>query len=310
MGGEYAAEWVAGQPGVGLVVSDTMMFERGAPEPGDPDLSSFYGLALPLVVHGVPPAMVQAERITRPGYLDEVRVLVLSWEGQKPLSSDVHASIAAWVRGGGALVLFGTGDAYDGVREWWNESGMNYARPREHLCELLGLGRDPEAGEHACGGGFVVVDPASPAALACDPSGADIVMDRVRAAFRRIRLSCHEENALVLRHGPYLVAAGTEEAPAGTPVVLRGAFVDDLFDSRLAIRRNPVIAPGSRWLLYDLARCPDHPWVIAAAGARARRGARCAVAPVRCRGDARDALRRAGACTGSPDDRHLFRCPG
>ena len=38
---------------------------------------------------------------------------------------------------GGGLALFGTGDEYDGVREWWNQDGRGYLRPQEHLTELL-----------------------------------------------------------------------------------------------------------------------------------------------------------------------------
>src|SRR6266542_4569724 len=35
----------AGTRGVGVLVSDTMMFQRGDPGPSDPHLGSFYGLA-------------------------------------------------------------------------------------------------------------------------------------------------------------------------------------------------------------------------------------------------------------------------
>jgi hypothetical protein len=40
----------------------------------------------------------------------------------------------------------------------------------------------------------------------------------------------------------------------------------NLFDAELGICADPVIAADSRWLLCDLDRCPDGPWVIAAAG--------------------------------------------
>lgn len=50
-----------------------------------------------------------------------------------------------------------------------------------------------------------------------------------------------------------------------TPTTLVGHFVN-LYDADLAIVENPVIAPDTRWLLYDLSRCPAKPWVIAAAG--------------------------------------------
>ncbi len=61
-------------------------------------MSSLYGLAMPLVKHGVALDMVQLERAGDPGYLDNVRVLLLTYEGQKPLSSAVHDALAAWVR--------------------------------------------------------------------------------------------------------------------------------------------------------------------------------------------------------------------
>ena len=50
-----------GTPGTGVLVSDTLMFERAGPKPSDPWLSSVYGLALPLVNHGIPIEPVQLE---------------------------------------------------------------------------------------------------------------------------------------------------------------------------------------------------------------------------------------------------------
>ncbi len=58
--------WDCGTRGIGVVVSDTMMFQRGGPSPSDPDLGSFYGLALPLVKHGIPAEPVQLENATLP----------------------------------------------------------------------------------------------------------------------------------------------------------------------------------------------------------------------------------------------------
>jgi hypothetical protein len=49
------------------------------------------------------------------------------------------------------------------------------------------------------------------------------------------------------------------------PAVLSGRFVN-LYEPRLYVVENPTIAPDTRWLLVDLSRCPDKPWVIAAAG--------------------------------------------
>ena len=60
--------WDCGTRGIGVVVSDSMMFQRGEPNPSDPDLGSFYGLAMPLVKHGIPAEPVQLENATTPAH--------------------------------------------------------------------------------------------------------------------------------------------------------------------------------------------------------------------------------------------------
>ncbi len=263
-------EWLYGQSGTGLAISDTLMYQRGDPEPSDADMSSVYGLAMPLVKHGVALTMVQLERVVDPGYLDNVSVLLLTYEGQKPPSPEIHIALAEWLRnkhsgGPNILLLFGTGDVYNGVREWWNQGGMNYERPQDHLTELLDLGRMPESGTYACGEGWLVFAPDSPAALAHDKLGATIVLDLVKQAHEKLGVAWTQRNVLALRRGPYVVAAGMDESTSETTTVLPGTFIN-LFDATLAVVKNPGIAPDTRWLLYDLARCPDYPWVIAAAG--------------------------------------------
>jgi hypothetical protein len=228
-------------------------------------MSSLYGLALPLVVHGTALTMAQLERVSTSADLDNVRVLLLTYEGQKPPNAQVHEILADWVQRGNALILFGAGDAYNVVREWWNQGGRAYAAPQAHLTELLGLGDRPDPGLHRCGEGLVLVDPVSPAGLAHDPEGADRVLAQVQAACRALDLAWSPGNALVLRRGPYLAAAGMEGAASDPTVVLSGQYVN-LFDARLSILVDPAVAPDTRWLLYDLSRCPDRPWVIAAAG--------------------------------------------
>ena len=60
---------------------------------------------MPLVKHGLPVTPVQFENVSIPHYLDGFRVLFLSYDGQKPLSPDVHAPLADWVKRGGVLVF-------------------------------------------------------------------------------------------------------------------------------------------------------------------------------------------------------------
>ncbi len=91
--------WDCGTRGIGVVVSDTMMFQRGEPSPSDEDLGSFYGLAMPLLKHGIPAEPVQLENATIPGALNRHKVLLMTYEGMKPMTPDVHAALADWVTG-------------------------------------------------------------------------------------------------------------------------------------------------------------------------------------------------------------------
>jgi hypothetical protein len=260
--------WDCGTRGIGVLVSDSMMFQRGGPSPSDPDLSSFYGLALPLLQRGMPVEPVQLENAVMPGALQAHKVLLATYEGMKPMTPDVHSALATWVKEGGALLFFGDdSDPYNGVRAWWNDGAkhMSYKAPREHLFEKLGLSKGAQAGSHSIGKGVLIYETSSPAALAHRKNGADQVRAVVRSVCPAAGLTYHETGYLVLRRGPYVIAAGLDESPAGPPHMLRGRFVD-LFDARLPILESVTVAPGSRHLLFDLDRPrPPAPAVVASA---------------------------------------------
>lgn len=261
--GEY--EWIQGQTGIGMAISDTLMYQRGEPAASDPDLSSLYGLALPLIKHGTALNMVQMERIDGSDYLDDLDIILLTYEGQKPPTATIHEELAAWVRNGHILLLFGMGDEYNTVREWWNQDGADYANPQEHLTEVLGLGRNPSVGEHSCGEGWVIVDSSSPTALAHDTQGWNKVLARIRRSCQLLEAAWSESPVLALRRGPYIVAAGMDEVDHLESTALPGSFVN-LFDARLGILKDPIIKADSRWLLYDLEHRLDQPGVIDSAG--------------------------------------------
>ena len=248
--------WDCGTRGLGVLVSDSMMFQRGDPHPSDPDLGSFYGLALPLLKRGMPVAPVQLENVGLPGALAAHKVLWLTYEGMKPMTPDVHTALAGWVRQGGVLVFVGDdSDPYNAVRSWWNDAarGMSYPAPRWHLFEQLGLPATTPTGEHAVGQGRLIYDTASPAALTRQATGGDHLRDLARRACAAARLDYRETNRLILRRGPYVVAAGLDESTPDSPTTLRGHFLD-LFDPRLPIVTEVALTPGSRRLLYDLDR--------------------------------------------------------
>ncbi len=252
------------------------MFQRGDPSPSDDDLGSFYGLAMPMVKHGIPAVPAQLENATIPGALRDHKVLLMTYEGMKPMKPEVHAALAAWVRQGGALVMVDDDrDPYNGVRSWWNDSakGMKYRTPREHLFEQLGVGKDAKPGAHQIGAGWLIYDASSPAALSRRQDGADHLRGLVRRACQAVKLAYRETNYLALRRGPYVVAAGLDESVEGQPHVLRGRFIN-LFDAKLSIVDSVTLAPGSRHLMLDLDRArSSKPNVLASAckvlGARA-----------------------------------------
>jgi hypothetical protein len=170
------------------------------------------------------------------------------------------------VREGGALVVVDNDDdPYNAVREWWNTAPNNYKTPREHLFAQLGIPLDGSGLFHV-GRGVVLSERASPAALTYEADGGETVRGFARKAAKAIHLPWRETDALVLRRGPYVIAAGLDESiPNGAPVTLHGRFVD-LFDADLPVRSSVTLTPGTRDLLVDLDyHATPAPRVVAAA---------------------------------------------
>ena len=246
-------KWDCGTTGLGVVVSDSLMFQRGEPTPSDPHLGNFYGLAMPLIKRGLPVTPAQLENFTVTNYLDGFRILLLSYDGQKPMSPEVHGPLAEWVKQGGVLVMCDAdADPYLKVREWWNSDGRNYATPREHLFEQLGLGAAVSTnGFHAVGRGGLIWLRERPASCSASSAGAARVVEATQKAAQAAHLKWREGNYLLVQRGPYVIAAGLDESVAGEAKVLRGRFVN-LFDSELRVVERISVKPGDRYLLRDL----------------------------------------------------------
>jgi hypothetical protein len=261
----------AGTQGLGVLASDTMMFQRAQPNPSDPDLGSFYGLALPLLMRGIPVEPVQIESTWQGNratdFLKNYRLLLLTYEGQKPSSPKFHQAIAAWVKSGGALLVVDDDrDPYNHATDWWNTPPLHLSTPRQDLFHTLGL--DPSAeGLHHVGKGVVLYAAKSPAALSHDPAGADTLRQLTHQAADAIHLPWKETSSLVLRRGPFVIASGldvSEALPGAKPTPLPGTFVN-LFDPHLALETNPTIAAGQRTLLLDPGFFPhSQPQLLAA----------------------------------------------
>jgi hypothetical protein len=255
----HQAKWDGALDGVGVLVSDSLMFQRGQPNASDPHLSHVYGLALPLLKRGVPVEPVQLENAPLSQALNRYQVLLLSYHGQKPLSPEVHEALAQWVRNGGTLVVIDDdSDPYNKVREWWNDDSFSYSTPRQHLFEQLGLDGETTAGHYAIGRGRLAWHQVNPATLAHDQDGDARLMKWLHKALPSSK-SWPLRNHLLLRRGPYVVAAGLDESPTAPVRLLKGRFIS-LFDPDLELRRQVSLPPGSRWFLLDLdnLKLPAH----------------------------------------------------
>jgi hypothetical protein len=243
------------------------MFQRGEPTPSDPHLGNFYGLALPLLKRGLPVSPVQLENVTITNYLKDFRVLLLSYDGQKPLRPEVHAPLAGWVKQGGALIVCDAdADPYLRVREWWNSGDCHFTTPREHLFAQLGLPPSFMTNEfRSIGKGGVLWLRERPATCSYGQAGAEKIVAAAKRAAQAVGLNWRETNYLLLRRGPYVIGAGLDESIGGEPRKLGVRFVN-LFDPELRLRTEVSLNEGSRQLLLDLdAVSTNKPALLASA---------------------------------------------
>lgn len=257
---------------IGILVADSMMYQRQIIEktPLTEEerkkkeeenrrtllhFSEFYGLALPLLKRGISVRPVQMDNIRRySNYLQDYRVLLLSYEFLKPDYPDLHNAIAQWVKDGGILVYVGNDtDPYHQVRQWWNQGKQKYHSPREHLFESLGLKKEAEEGIYPIGKGLVGYLPMAPQRCAESKENADALRKIVRQCCERISpaILLEERNYFMIQRGPYRIAAVLDESLHDKPLVMNGHFVD-LFDSQLQVKKQVVVHPDENALLFDL----------------------------------------------------------
>ena len=263
---QKVVRWDNPSASIGVVVSDSLMFQRGEPVSGDRHLGEVYGLALPLVKRGIPIEPVQLENIRLGGYLKRYSILLASYHGQKPLTPEVHSGLAAWVRQGGVLVFVDDDtDPYAEVREWWNTGDLHYRTPREHLFVQMGLARDTGPGQYPVGQGILAFQAADPVAMGADRAGDMKLMAVLREAMAGRPLAFHEQNYFLLQRGKYQIAAGLDESTTNATKALQGQFIN-LFDPELRLQSSIVLAPGSRFFLLDVGQARgNEPEVLAAA---------------------------------------------
>ena len=280
-------DWHGATDGIGVIISDSAMFQRAEPfirdgsvrrsdDPTRPTreevnaLMGFFGLAMPLVKHGVAVRPTLLENALRyPGYLDRYKVLVLSYEFQKPYTPGFHAVLADWVRRGGVLVYVGADtDPFHQARDWWNspQSLKSYASPSEHLFESLGIDPNPSEGVFNVGNGQLFVQRKHPAYYSRGKQEANDYRELIRTACTETKLDFVERNHFLLRRGPYLIGAVLRESVSNEPLVLKGRFID-LFEPDLAVKNEVRLAPDQQCWLIDMDRMTaTAPAALAASG--------------------------------------------
>lgn len=265
-------EKVSGSRGIGVLMANSLMFQRFPNHDGydDPQLSNFYGQALPLIKRGVPVETVHIENLGYPSTLKDVKVLLMSYSNMKPLNPEAHKHLADWVRKGGVILFSGTDrDPFQSVTEWWNSGDNSYSAPSQHLFALMGISADAPEGEYNVGKGTVVVRRTDPKDYILKAGGdADFVSEVSRLYSEKAKAGTLElKNSFELLRGPYRILAVVDEGVSDEPLTLNGMFVD-MFDPQLPVLTSKLIRPGEQSLLFDIERVKNRhkPQVIVSAG--------------------------------------------
>lgn len=250
-------ERISGTHGIGVLMANSMMFQRFPNHNGydDPQFSSFYGQTLPLVKRGIPVELVHMENTPFKETFNDLQVLVMSYSNMKPMKPEYHTYLADWVKKGGVLIYCGEDiDPYQTVLEWWNTEGNQYDAPSEHLFEQMGMQRKPEDGTYRCGKGKVIVIREDPKHFVLQADNDKKYIETVASAYtHRTKKDIEYKNNFVVERGPYLVASVLDESVSDAPLTLSGLFID-LFDKDLPVLTQKRIFPGEQGYLYNVEK--------------------------------------------------------
>lgn len=268
-----SANRISGSHGISVLMANSLMFQR-SPKPvegyDDPQLSNFYGEALPFVKRGVPVNIVHLENVGYPDTWKNTRVLIMSYSNMKPLAPKAHEHIAEWVRHGGVLVYCSRDDdPYQKIKEWWTENGNSFAAPSDHLFSLMGIPVKATEGAYTYGKGVIHVIRQNPKEFVMNAGGDRKLVETVRHAYENeAKVGKLEfQNYFSLKRGKYFLISVVDENAAGSePFKIKGNYID-LFTSTLPVIHEKTVEPGRQAFLVDLdcLENPSQPQVIAAA---------------------------------------------
>lgn len=268
-----SANKVSGTHGISILLSNSMMFQTFPNHQGyeDPQLSNFYGMALPLLKRGVPVETVHMENLSHPNALKNTKVLIMSYANMKPLDEKYHDALVQWVNNGGVLIYYGSDkDPFQTVKEWWNSNGKNYAAASEDLFKKLGISNPGQNDFVKIGKGWVSVNRKDPKELVLTGKSDGTFINQIKAAFETHAKAGKLvfKNSFQLQRGPYIIASVLDEHESTEPLKIKGPVID-LFDPALPVKDVKEVVPGKQAFLYDLKAVTSNTPRILAAASRA-----------------------------------------
>jgi hypothetical protein len=260
---------VSGPQGIGILMANSLMFQRFPVHKGyeDPQLSNFYGQALPLLKRGIPVKTVHIENVSFPKTWKDVKILVMSYSNMKPMDKAAHDHIAGWVKNGGVLVYCGRDeDAFQRVQEWWNTGTNTFNAPSGHLFMKLGLKEPFKAGEYKCGEGKVYILRNDPKEFVLEGNNDGEFVKTIKKLYEAEAGALEFKNHFTLTRGPYEIISVVDENADRSPYTIRGKLID-LFDPEIPVLNEKQVNPGEQAFLYNIGsvKNPDTPQVLAAA---------------------------------------------
>ena len=258
---------LSGSQGVSVLMGNSLMFQRFPTHDGyeDPQLGNFYGMAMPLLKHGIPIGITHIENVGYEKALKDVKVLVMTYSNMKPMDPDAHSYLAAWVRQGGRLIYSCRDtDPFQTVKEWWNTGGNDFAAPADHLFSLMGIEAGAPEGVYPVGKGTVCILRHDPKEYVLKAASDSILLGAVEKMYALDCGTIEYKNNFRLTRGPYELVAVLDESVSDAPFKMEGLLID-LYDPQLPVYTEKEIAPGRQGYFYNLKAAPKAPAILAAA---------------------------------------------
>lgn len=262
---------VSGSEGISVLMSNSLMFQSypSHRDYSDPQLSNFFGLAFPFLKRGIPVKTTHIENLSH-GALKQTKVLLMSYTNHKPLDADAHQYLAQWVKQGGILIYSSRdADPFQTVMEWWNQNGMQYAAPSDHLFSLMDIPQQAPEGIYRYGKGAVQILRNDPKEYVLAKGGDKRFVRVVDSLYATVnnKKGLIFKNSFYVQRGMYDVVAVLNEGVDSEPYCIEGLLID-LFNPELPVITSKQIQPGSQGCFINMERVHKGKPMVLASGSR------------------------------------------